>query len=141
MINKFLNKASTAVLSRLPSEMAPENQYAKSFAALLCLAVAADKEFEEAEFTQASVFIEQDSFLRSQNLTVRTVEFFKMYCDEANKVMKSNTVTDFPAFQTSLIAEIRKVPDTYKDMLADLISQLTSISSGTEAATLNRINL
>lgn len=141
MINKFLNKASTAVFSRLPSDMAPENQYAKSFAALLCLVVAADKEFEENEFTQASVFIEQDSFLRSQKLTVRAVEFFKMYCDEANKAMKSGAITDFPALQTALIAEIRKVPATYKDMLNALIDQLRSISSATEAAALDRINL
>lgn len=136
----MLNKLKLSALAMIPGALAPENQYAKSFAAVLCLAVSADKEFEHDEFMQASIFIEQDGFLRDNGLTARTMEYFKKYCEAINQLMAGNNI-DFPAMQTELIAEARNVPTEYLHQLRQLVNQLRSGCNQVEQSVLNRINL
>lgn len=124
----------------VPSSVAPDNQYAKAFAATLCLAVSADFKFDMEEFTQASIFIESDPFLRERVLTKRTVEFFKAYCDDIKKVMKEDNI-DFPALQTEMIAEVREVPSEYVGSIRELIRKLIPVCEPQEKAVLERINL
>lgn len=136
----MLNKMKVAALNMVPSALSPENQYAKSFAAVLCLAVSADMEFDFQEFSQASVFIENDAFLRHIGLTQRANEFFKMYCDQIQKVMQQGNVM-FPSVQTEMIAEARNVPAEFRSELKKLVEQLRPMCSGVEITVLNRIAL
>lgn len=124
----------------VPASIAPENQYAKSFAAVLCLVVSADFEFNSDEFKGACEFIESDAFLRETNLTTRTLEFFKSYCKGIKEVMSVDNI-DFPTVQTELIAEVRNVPEQYKSSLQNLINTLIPVCSHIEAQVLRRINL
>ncbi|UAW01124.1 tellurite resistance TerB family protein [Vibrio phage BUCT194] len=136
----LLRKTVNQAMMLVPGSIAPENQYAKSVAALLCLVVSADYEFEPNEFNSACNFIANDTFLREHGLTKRTVEYFRTYCNEIKKVMQTDSI-DFPAVQLELIAEVRDVTDEYKEQLQLLINQLYPICAGKEIEVLNRINL
>lgn len=136
----MLNKIKLGVMDIIPSSINPENQYAKSVAALLCLAVSADLDFDQNEFTNASIFIEQDEVLRSMDLTKRAVDYFTKYSKEIKTVMDSTNV-DFPSYQTNLITEVRNVPSEFKPQMLNLISRVIQGCSPLELKTLNRIKL
>ncbi len=140
MISKLFEQAKIAAFDVLPSTVNPENQYAKSFAAVLCLIVSADFEFDAKEFKDASQFIEQDNFLRREGLTRRTLNYFKAYCETIKKVMKEDSI-EFAGMQTTMIAEARDVPEEYEAMLGMLINQLIPICTLQEQEVLRRIAL
>ena len=139
-MKKLLNKAVAQVMAVVPASLSPENQYAKSVAAVLCLLVSADQKFEPKEFDGACNFIANDEFLRREGLTQRTTEYFRMYCNDMQQVMVTDQIA-FPSVQLDLITEVREVPNQYKTQLRTLIKTLITISEPTEVAVLNRINL
>lgn len=139
-LNSLFEKAKLAAFKALPSSVAPENAYAKSFGALLCLGVSADLEFDVQEFQQASAYIERDISLRNDGMTVRAIEYFRGYCDAIKKVMQDGNL-EFPSVQTEMIAEVRNCPEAYVNRLRAVIAELRSISNPQEAAVLDRIAL
>lgn len=140
MMNKFFEQAKVAAFKALPASVSPANQYAKSFGALMCLAVSADFEFEVEEFNQASIFIESDPILRREGMTTRAIEFFRGYSNAIKDVMCSRNI-DFPGIQTEMIAEVRQCPEEYKSELRTVISRLRSVSGPKEIAIFDRIAL
>jgi len=139
-MNSLFEKAKRAAFSALPASVAPENQYAKSYAAMLCLGVSADFSFDVEEFNQASRFMENDQVLTQSAMTLRAVEFFRGYANAISDVMKSDNL-DFPTVQTEMIYEVRQCPEEYKQHLRNVIAQLRSVSGPTEIAVFDRINL
>lgn len=139
-MQRLIEKAKVMALDVLPASVSPENQYAKSFAAVLTLAVSADFTFDRDEFAQASIFIERDVFLRNNSLTRRAIDYFKAYCDDIKSVMKEDNI-DFPAVQTELIAEVRNVPSEYRQQLGHMIQTLLPVCSTQEQEVLRRIEL
>lgn len=140
MINKFFQAAKMRAFKNIPASVNPENAYAKSFAAVLILAISADNKFEMEEFKQASIFMEKDETLRNADMTTRAVEFLRSYASAVKEVMAEDNIS-FPSMQTELIADIRNCPDEYKRTLRGVIDVLKTISDGDELAVLNRINL
>ena len=140
-MKSLFNKVTASVMSVVPASLNPENQYAKSTAALLALLVSADKSFDEAEFAQVSHLIEQDASLRTHDLTTRAITYFNSYCTSARNMMLEPNPIEFPAWQTELIDEVRKVPVEFQFQLKNHISVLSSVSGPTELAVLQRINL
>ncbi|CAL9963288.1 hypothetical protein VPHD148_0077 [Vibrio phage D148] len=139
-MNSLFEKAKRAAFSALPASVSPENQYAKSYASLLCLGVSADFEFDVAEFNQAANFMEQDAILTSTSMTLRAVEFFRGYANAITEVMSDKSL-DFPTVQTEMIYEVRQCPEEYKHHLRHVISTLRSVSGPKEIAIFDRINL
>lgn len=139
-MNALFAKAKAAAFSALPATMAPDNQYAKSYAAMLTLAVSADFEFDVEEFQQASVFMERDAVLNDTGMILRAVEFFRAYTNAIKDIMNANSL-DFPSIQTEMIAEVRDCPDEYKAELRAVIAQLRSVSGPKEQAIFDRIDL
>lgn len=140
MMNKLFEAAKVAAFKALPNSVSPANAYAKSYAAMLCLGVSADFEFDVEEFNQASQFMEQDAVLTRENMTLRAVEFFRGYSNAIKDVMCANSL-DFPSVQTEMIAEVRSCPEEYKSHLRGVIAQLRSVSGPKEVAIFDRINL
>lgn len=139
-MNKLFERAKTAAFSAIPGSMNPENQYAKSIAAVLVLGVSADFSFDVSEFNDASQFIERDVILTNENMTLRAVEFFRGYANAINEVMKADNL-DFPTTQTEMIYEVRQCPEEYKAHLRSVISTLRTISGPAEIAIFDRIAL
>lgn len=139
-MNSLFERAKIAAFSAIPSSLNAENQYAKSIAAVLVLGVSADFEFDVQEFRDASLFIEQDSILAKENMTLRAVEFFRGYSNAIQTVMSGDNLK-FPTVQTEMIHEVRQCPDEYKDHLRSVISTLYSVSEQAERDIFDRIKL
>ncbi len=139
-MNSLFKAAQQAVFSALPSSVSPANGYARSFGALMCLAVSADLEFETEEFQQASMYTERDSLLRRDGTTTSSISYFKGYCDTIKKVMRQDNL-DFPSVQTEMIAEVRKCPEEYKATLRAVIADLRPKGGPAENAIFDRIDL
>ena len=139
-MNKFFEKAKLTAFSALPASVSPGNRYAKSFGALMCLGVSADLEFDVAEFTQASIFIERDPILRTEEMTGRAIEYFRGYSNAIKEVMKGDSL-DFPGIQTEMISEVRQCPPEYVGELRKVIASLRSVSGAAEIAIFDRIAL
>lgn len=139
-MNKLFEKAKLAAFSAMPSSVSPANAYAKSFGALMCLAVSADLEFEIEEFRQASAYTERDPVLRQENMTTRAIDYFKGYCDAIKQVMTEGNL-EFPSMQTEMIAEVRSCPSEYQSTLRSVIAELRTIANTQELAVLDRIDL
>ena len=139
-MNALFKKAKDMAFSALPSSVAPENQYAKSYAAMLTLAVSADFELDVAEFQQASIFMEKDAVLTQTSMTLRAVEFFRAYTVTIKDVMCAESL-DFPSIQTEMIHEVRECPAEYVHALRAVIAELRAISDPLEQAVFDRINL
>ena len=127
-------------MEHVPSALSPENQYAKSLAAVLCLLVSADREFDAKEFDEASQFIEQDDKLRAQGLTQRTNTYFTTYCNRVKPTMGHDNI-EFSAMQTDLVAEARSCIEPFNMQLKEHIVALRIGCSDVEIAALDRINL
>lgn len=139
-MNKFWDKAVNAAMGALPTAAAPGNQYAKSYAAAMCLLVSADFRFDMDEFQQAARFMEMDRVLTDENLTARAASYFRGYIDSIQDVMDSRNL-DFPTIQTELIMEVRKVTDEYHPALKGMLDQIWSASGPDERDIIKRINL
>ena len=139
-MNKLFAAAKNAAFSALPASVAPENQYAKSYAASLTLLVSADFSFDVGEFQQAAMFLEKDPVLTETGMVVRAVEFFRAYTNALKDVMCANNI-DFPTIQTEMIAEVREVPAEYKAALRSMLNTLGSVCGPDEKAIIYRINL
>lgn len=139
-MNTLFEKAKRAAFSALPASMSPDNQYAKSYAAMLCLGVSADFDFDVEEFNQAAVFMEKDRVLTESNMTLRAVEFFRGYSNAINEVMSDKSM-DFPTVQTEMIYEVRQCPEEHKSHLRSVINTLKSVSGPKEQAVFARIEL
>lgn len=139
-MNALFERAKTAAFKAIPSSLSPENQYAKSYASLLCLGVSADFSFDVGEFNQASIFMEQDEVLTSTGMTLRAVEFFRGYANAITDVMNAKNL-DFPSVQTEMICEVRQCPEVYKNHLRQVIRTLRSVSDTAEIAIFDRISL
>lgn len=140
MLSKLFEKAKLSALSVIPASVSPGNQYAKSFGALMCLAVSADQDFEVNEFREASIFIESDQILRAEGMTTRAVEYFRGYSNAIKEVMTEGSL-DFPSVQTELISEVRDCPEEFRGSLRSVIAKLSSVSGDAERAIFARINL
>lgn len=139
-MNSLFEKAKLAAFKAIPSSMNPENQYAKSYAAMLCLGVSADFEFDVEEFNQAAIFMESDPVLTSTSMTLRAVEFFRGYSNAIKVVMNTGDLT-FPTVQTEMIHEVRQCAAEHKEHLRSVIASLRSVSGPKEIAIFDRINL
>lgn len=118
----MLNNIKARVMEHVPSSLNPENQYAKSFAALLCLIVSADGTYEPDEFMEAAQAIESDETLRKLSMVQRCSEYFGIYCNRANQLMADRM--SFPSFQTDLISEVREIKVPHNMQLQGLIDLL-----------------
>lgn len=139
-MNSLFEKAKRVAFSAIPASVSPANQYAKSYAAMLCLGVSADFDFDVQEFNQAANFMEQDNVLTRENMTLRAVEYFRGYANAIHEVMDGQSL-DFPTVQTEMIYEVRQCPEEFKHHLRQVISTLRSVSGPTEQQVFDRINL
>lgn len=140
-MKSILNRITTTVMEQIPNALSPDNQYAKSMAAVLCLLVSADREFDTKEFDDASQFIEADTKLRAEGLTQRTINYFTLYCNRIKETMKPDDIT-FSTMQTELVAEARACEEPYNMMLKEHIEVLKNTCvNPCEVAVLDRIKL
>lgn len=139
-MNKFFKAAKHAAFSAIPVSVYPSNGYARSFGALMCLAVSADLEFDTEEFQQASIFIERDAKLRSDGTASRAIEYFRGYCATIEKVMNQGSL-EFPGIQTELISEVRSCPAEYTTALKRVVEALYQMGGPDEKAIFDRIDL
>lgn len=140
-MKSLIDKVTSIVMEQVPASVAPENQYAKSLAATLCLLVAADKVFDAKEFADAALFIESDEVLRKADLTQRATHYFTTYCSRIEPLMTTDNVTEFPAMQTELVGEVRNCKGHLRLKLKEVINDLKSGCDETELNVINRIQL
>jgi len=108
----------------MPTALSEDRRFSKAYAATLGLLICADRQVEEEETIAALQFIQNDSFLKKENLVAVTIQD---YADIIKDVQP--TFIDVPAYlvKKSLIIEdtIRvSLNNNYKKVLKNLCNTL-----------------
>ena len=139
-MNSIFTRALNSARKHLPAELVPGTQYAKSYAAAMCLLVSADFEFEVEEFNQAATFMEKDPVLDREKLIPQATQYFREYTEAIKDVMCASSL-DFPTIQSEMISEVREVPDAYRQDLKNMLDTIRRVSGDLERKIIDRINL
>lgn len=138
-MRNFINKARDTVMSNVPSELAPDNQYAKAVAAALAIGVTHRRKFEEIDFNGVTIFLGKDKFLKKEQLVSRAMGFFRIYVKEL-QVAASVDDLEFATAQSNIIEIANACPKAHYAKFKDTLYTLKQASDAKTVDILNRMD-